>query len=79
MDNETHVFLRAVTATALGVLGLIVLLLWLSLMGDVADCRLYAKETGRVTYTAGGLFAHDCFIDVDGEFVPYERWRVVEE
>ena len=46
---------------------------------DSSQCALDGVHTGHHTYFEGGLLANGCFVEVDGEVIPHERWHVIEE
>ncbi len=57
----------------------IVIAMCVGYWGDSSTCSRDAFITGNETKMVGPVFNYDCYIKVDDNWIPRDKWRVVEE
>lgn len=51
----------------------------LSWHGDHVSCLRLSEQTGYQTRMAGNMFSGECYINVDGKWMPADRYRGIDD
>lgn len=76
--------LKDVCMFVIGLLSVVILvvvgaIVFLVRPADVRTCERDGMVSGFETKIVGGLLNYDCYVKVDGQWVPRSTWRTVEE